>query len=72
MNGKQDSKVRAARIDPATADMMDRALKRIEKGLAPPPEIYQTQYRHKVDWSKLPDWARPSDPEVFEGTTHEG
>ena len=34
--------------------------------------IYQMPYRNRIDWSEFPDWARPSDPEMFEGTGHEG
>jgi hypothetical protein len=44
---------------------------RLQKGLAPPPAIYQAQNRNKIDWHLLPGWARPSDPELFEGG-HEG
>jgi hypothetical protein len=49
-----------------------RAEERMAKGLAPPPEIYQATYRNRIDWSRFPDWARPCDPELFEGTGHEG
>jgi hypothetical protein len=45
---------------------------RMAKGLAPPPEIYQTPYRNQLDWSRFPGWARPTDPDVFEGCCHEG
>jgi hypothetical protein len=48
-----------------------QALERVRRGLAPPAEIYAAPYRRRVDWSKFPDWARPSDPEMFEGA-HEG
>src|SRR5262245_1063107 len=55
----------------ACADEFDRlerrALERVRRGLAPPAEIYAAHYRGRVDWSKFPDWARPSDPEMFEG-----
>ncbi len=47
------------------------AEERVGQGLAPPPEIYQAPYRRAIDWSRFPDWARPSDPELFEGG-HEG
>ena len=30
------------------------------------------QNRHKIDWSRLPEWALPLDPDVFEGCSHEG
>jgi hypothetical protein len=45
---------------------------RVRKGLAPPPEVYRAPYRNRIDWSRFPDWARPSDPELFEGSAHEG
>ena len=37
-----------------------------------PREVYQAPYRNLIDWSRFPDWARPSDPEMFEGSGHEG
>jgi hypothetical protein len=52
--------------------LMRRVDQRVRQGLAPPPEIYRVPIRQKVDWSKLPEWARPVDPEVFEGCGHEG
>jgi hypothetical protein len=55
-----------------TGDLLARALARTKKGLAPPRECYQVPYRDRIDWSKFPDWARPCDPELFEGCTHEG
>jgi hypothetical protein len=48
------------------------AFERVSKGLAPPREIYQVPYRNKIDWGRFPDWAKPSDPELFEGSSHEG
>jgi hypothetical protein len=64
---------------PATPEITDevqslerRAAERVRQGLAPPKEIYGTPYRDRIDWSSFPDWARPSDPEVFEGCSHEG
>jgi hypothetical protein len=45
---------------------------RVRKGLAPPPEIYKTPYRERIDWSRFPEWARPTDPELFEECAHEG
>jgi hypothetical protein len=48
------------------------AAERISQGFAPPREIYQVPYRSQIDWSTFPDWARPSDPELFEGCSHEG
>jgi hypothetical protein len=60
---------------PAVADELrkleQQAAERISHGLAPPREIYQAPYRGQVDWGKFPEWARPSDPELFEGS-HEG
>jgi len=48
------------------------ALERIEQGFAPPREIYSIANRRVIDWSKFPLWARPLDPEVFDGCCHEG
>jgi hypothetical protein len=48
------------------------AEERIAKGLAPPPEIYQLPYRSQIEWPRFPEWAWPTDPEVFEGCCHEG
>ncbi len=48
------------------------ARERIEKGYAPPAEIYLSPIREQIDWSNFPLWARPSDPELFEGSAHEG
>jgi hypothetical protein len=45
---------------------------RVRQGLPPPREAYRAPYRGRIDWSQMPDWARPSDPEVFEGCAHEG
>ena len=45
---------------------------RLKKGLAPPAEIYNIQNRHKIDWSSVPEWALPIDPDLFEGCAHEG
>jgi len=48
------------------------AFERVQMGLAPPKEIYSVPYRNRVDWAKFPSWARPIDPEIFEGAAHEG
>jgi len=48
-----------------------RALERVSQGLPPPPEAYASPARERIDWSRFPVWARPSDPELFEGQ-HEG
>jgi len=47
------------------------AMKRLNSGYAPPREIYDVRNRDQIDWSKVPDWAKPVDPELFEGA-HEG
>jgi hypothetical protein len=49
-----------------------RADERVKQGLAPPKEIYETPHRDRIDWSTFPEWARPSDPELFQGCGHEG
>jgi hypothetical protein len=49
-----------------------QATERARQGLAPPKEIYETPYRDRIDWSRLPEWARPSDPELFQDCGHEG
>jgi hypothetical protein len=56
----------------ATAQLVERATERLAKGLAPPREIYEAQNRGRVDWLRVPEWARPADPELFEGCVHEG
>lgn len=50
-------------------DVIDR---RVRAGFSPPAEAHLVQNRHKVDWSKYPTWARPADPDMFEGCGHEG
>jgi hypothetical protein len=50
----------------------ERARQRTRQGLAPSREIYDVLNRDQVDWSTLPEWARPSDPDLFEGCVHEG
>jgi len=49
-----------------------RALEQVQKGVAPPKEIYRVPYRNQIDWARFPAWARPIDPEIFEGAGHEG
>ena len=44
------------------AELTQVAADRIERGLAPPREIYSVQNRRRIDWGRLPLWARPSDP----------
>lgn len=53
-------------------NLEQHAVQRLRQGLAPPREIYQIPHRGRVDWSTLPEWARPCDPELFEGCSHEG
>jgi hypothetical protein len=48
------------------------AQERMQQGLPPPREIYEVQNRSRIDWTAAPDWARPADPELFEGCAHEG
>jgi hypothetical protein len=55
-----------------TAGVVALASARLKQGLAPPREAYQAPYRNQIDWSQFPDWARPCDPELFEGCGHEG
>jgi hypothetical protein len=58
---------------PAGAESLEqRALERVRQGLSPPREIYAAPHRDRIDWARFPDWARPIDPEVFEGSGHEG
>jgi hypothetical protein len=52
--------------------LIERAKERLRMGLAPPPEIYQSPYRDRIAWGQFPDWARPSDPELFGESGHEG
>jgi hypothetical protein len=42
------------------------------RGLAPPERIYRVEYRRRIDWTQFPAWARPVDPEMFDGCCHEG
>ena len=48
------------------------AIARMQQGFTPPAEVYQIQHRSRIDWTKFPDWARPIDPEAFDGCCHEG
>jgi hypothetical protein len=52
-------------------ELEGRARERMRRGLPPPREVYDAQNRGRIDWSQCPDWARPSDPEMFQGA-HEG
>jgi hypothetical protein len=49
-----------------------KASERVRQGLAPPKEIYDAPYRDRIDWSQFPEWAKPTDPEVFHDCGHEG
>jgi hypothetical protein len=55
-----------------TGSLIKRARERMRAGLPPPAEIYQTPYRNQIDWQQFPEWSRPSDPDAFEGSSHEG
>jgi hypothetical protein len=55
-----------------TQDLVRQAFERLRRGLPPPREIYQVQHRNRVDWLQFPEWARPSDPEMFKDCVHEG
>ena len=52
--------------------LIERARWCVERGFAPPAEIYRVEYRRRVDWATFPSWARPQDPEAFAGCCHEG
>lgn len=60
------------RTDSTHLSIIDEAIERMRNGYAPPREIYQIQYRSKIDWKQFPSWARPVDPEVYDGCCHEG
>jgi hypothetical protein len=62
----------AAPIAEECLRLQREAIERIGQGLAPPKRIYAIPYRDRIDWSRFPVWARPSDPELFEGCAHEG
>lgn len=53
-------------------DLVETAVARLNRGLSPPREIYLVQNRNRIPWTELPAWARPSDPELFDGCCHEG
>ncbi len=48
------------------------AIERVKQGLSPPAEIYRVDYRDHIDWSQFPSWARCSNPDMFDGSCHEG
>jgi hypothetical protein len=58
---------------PRSAEGLEQvALDRVGQGLPPPREVYEVRNRDRIDWARFPAWARPSDPELFEGCAHEG
>ena len=58
---------------PAGVEALEQAaLERVRQGRAPPREVYAVPNRDRINWARFPDWARPSDPELFEGAAHEG
>jgi hypothetical protein len=68
--GKKEANGPAA---PDTPENLEKAAaERLSKGLAPPREIYDARYRDRIDWNRIPQWARSVDPELFEGCVHEG
>jgi hypothetical protein len=54
------------------AEIERLALERARQGQPVPPALYDVTYRDRVDWCRFPEWARPSDPELFQDCTHEG
>jgi hypothetical protein len=60
------------RIDASGGALIKLAEQRVRQGLAPPPEIYRIENRRRIDWLRFPGWARPVDPQIFEGCCHEG
>jgi hypothetical protein len=60
------------RTDVRGSALIQLAEQRMRNGLAPPPEIYRIENRRRIDWLRFPDWARPVDPQLFNGCCHEG
>jgi len=60
------------RKDVSVRPLIRLAEQRMRNGLAPPPEIYRIENRRRIDWLRFPAWARPVDPELFDGCCHEG
>ena len=58
--------------DDKACGLIELTEERLSQGLTPPAEIYRVEYRRLIDWSKMPTWARPMDPELFAGCCHEG
>jgi hypothetical protein len=74
IDGKQAGPEQADPVaaEQAASTLEERARQRTRQGLTPPREIYDIRNRNSVDWSAFPDWARPLDPDLFEGCSHEG
>lgn len=68
----EERPVALAAEPPSSKEIARQAAQCMRKGLPPPPEIYEVQNRSLIDWAQFPEWARPSDPELFEGCAHEG
>ncbi len=57
--------------NPPGKSLEEVTAERLKEGLAPPREIYDIRNRGRIDWSRVPEWAKPVDPELFE-SGHEG
>lgn len=66
-----DSSQRSAAGSPSQ-QLAEEVRRRLSRGLAPPREAYLVHNRRMIDWSQAPEWARPIDPELFDGCGHEG
>jgi len=69
---KQEPKPAPAAVPARPDELEARALERVRKGFPPPREVYEAQNRSRIDWSRFPEWAWPTDPDVFSDTGHEG
>jgi hypothetical protein len=72
LRGKSAKRMAASAQSDTPQTLEERAIARMHRGLPPPREVYDVQNRARVDWTSAPDWARPVDPELFEGCGHEG
>lgn len=72
MSVTKDGKQKSGHKHRVDAALIAKIEERIRQGLAPPPEVYQAHIRDKIDWAQLPSWATPLDPDLFEGSAHEG
>jgi hypothetical protein len=59
-------------LSPNQLQLIERARSCVDQGFAPPAEIYRVEHRRVVDWATFPSWARPQDPDAFDGCCHEG